>query len=241
METRINYKKSEAIDSAYHDYRREPSEEKLAFLLKATTPLIRYFASYYSGGFYDRDILQAGYEGVLKAIKNYSESYGASFTTYAGHYVIGEVRHYIRKEMKYYKPNFIRELQDKAQGFSSEYYSLNGEVPPKSHIAQKLNISESGIDEILKAGLISIDELELDKISCLKYESFKLPIEDKITLIEAIRKLSEIKQYVVYSLFFQDRTQQQTADSLGINQRKVSRLLKSSLEDLKYRITEQEI
>lgn len=221
------------VNISYNKYKQNPSNDSLAELMNAATPLIHYFARYLSGGHYDNDVIQVGYEGVLKAVKNYKIHYGTCFSTYAGHCIMGEIRHYIRKEMRYYKPSFLAELQEKADHFTETYYLSAGDIPTKSHLAKALNIKEEGVDEVLRAGLVSLDEIDLNKISCQHYESFKLPIEDKIVLYEGIQKLSKIKQQVVYSLFFHNRSQQQTADSLGINQRKVSRLLKSSLTDLK--------
>jgi len=57
--------------------------------------------------------------------------------------------------------------------------------------------------------------------------------EERIILSEAIGKLSGLKQSIIYYMFSLNYTQQETADLLGLNQRKVSRLLKSSLTELK--------
>ncbi|NLM75085.1 MAG: sigma-70 family RNA polymerase sigma factor [Clostridiaceae bacterium] len=220
------------INEAYSKYIAEPTESNLAELFNASTPLIEYLAYTLSGGMLYEDTVQAGYEGVMKALKRYDKNMN-TFATYATHCIMGEIRHHIRREMKYYKPGFIDNLQKKVADYIEEYYENTSELPSETNISEKLNIRKEGIYEILKAGLVSIDQLNLDKVGCIRYESFKLPIEDKIVLYEAIQKLSEIKKKVIYSLFFKNKTQQQTADILGINQRKVSRLLKSSLVDLR--------
>ncbi len=219
-------------------YFNKPGDESLERLIKASTPLIVHFASRLSGGRYDQDMIQTGYEGVLKALKTYSADKGASFITYAGHFIMGEIRHYIRRESRYYRPRFISEMQDKAQHYIQNYYENNGEIPSDEKLSRVLNIHKQGVEEVLRAGLVSMDEIDLDKINSLHYESFKLPIEDRIHLYESIRRLSLIKQKLIVCLFFKNYTQQQTADYLGINQRKVSRLLKSSIDDLKALILE---
>ncbi|MCX7773785.1 MAG: sigma-70 family RNA polymerase sigma factor [Clostridia bacterium] len=236
MGTQADIQQNEKLNRAYIDYINNPSEDNLSLLLLNATPLIKHFALYFSGGRFDNDAVQAGYEGVLKAIKKYNPAFDTTFATYAGHWIMGEIRHYIRTEMRYYKPPCIHGLQEKALKLAEKYYVENGEIPAKSQLAKALNVKEEGIDEILRAGLVSFEVLEVSKISSVKYESFKLPVEDQIVLYEAIRKLSALKRSVIYCLFFKNYTQQQTADSLGLNQRKVSRLLKSSLTDLKEKL-----
>jgi RNA polymerase sigma-B factor len=44
--------------------------------------------------------------------------------------------------------------------------------------------------------------------------------------------LSELQKRVVYLLFYKDMTQNEAADELGISQRKVSRILHKSLQQL---------
>ena len=85
----------------------------------------------------------------------------------------------------------------------------------------------------MKGGLISFDELDLSKISNRELESFRLPIEDKLVLAQAINKLNELQKKVLYLLFFRDMTQEQAAARLGINQRKVSRIKAKSLKEMK--------
>ncbi|NMA67530.1 MAG: sigma-70 family RNA polymerase sigma factor [Clostridiaceae bacterium] len=230
---------NDRINIAYWEYKNNPTEEKLSELLHISTPLVKHFAYCLGGGVTFNDAVQAGYEGVLKAAKRFNPEYDASFATYAGHWISGEIRHYIRKEMKYYKPNFINDLQIKAQDYIDTYYAKEAKLPSKHEISEVLNIKEDGVDEVLRAGLVSIDQINLDKLTCVRYENFKLPIEDKIVLFEAIRKLSRIKQTIIFSLFFKNKTQQQTADFLDMNQRKVSRLLKSSLSDLREYLGEE--
>lgn len=221
------------IDKCVTEYLHHPSKSLLNDLLQLTEPLVFHFASCLSGGRYDQDLIQTGFEGVLKALKHFVPTREVSFVTFAGHYIMGEIRHYLRKESRYYRPRFIEGLQEKARDIMEDYFKKHGEIPANGYLAQTLNIQENGVGELLKSGLVSLDELDLEKINCLHYESFKLPIEDRILLYESIRKLSNIKQRVIYYLFFKDYTQQQAAEHLGINQRKVSRLLKSCIDDLK--------
>jgi RNA polymerase sigma-B factor len=57
----------------------------------------------------------------------------------------------------------------------------------------------------------------------LRHESFALPIEDRITLYDALDKLSAVQRRLVYLLFFKELTQTEVASELGLTQKKVSR------------------
>ncbi|HHT65477.1 MAG TPA: sigma-70 family RNA polymerase sigma factor [Clostridiales bacterium] len=232
MEAR-NYIDYTMIETEVKAYISKPTEESMARILHYSTPLIRYFASRLSGGNYSEDLVQCGYEGVIKALSSFDPDRNVNFATYASHWILGEIRHYIRREARYYRPRFIEELRQKAEKLIEDYYMEKGEIPSQDQLSEALNISKNGLSEVMRAGLVSMDQLDLGKISSTHYESFKLPIEDRILLYSAIKSLSDIKQKVIYYLFYRDYTQQQTAECLGLNQRMVSRLLKSSISDLK--------
>jgi len=76
-------------------------------------------------------------------------------------------------------------------------------------------------------------EIEMDKIRAEKLESFKLPIEDKIALEQALSKLPEIQRKIIEFIFYQDLTQMEVAKILKISQSQVSRLLKIALKRLR--------
>ena len=80
--------------------------------------------------------------------------------------------------------------------------------------------------------LLNIDDIENTK-NISEYHSFQLAIEDKLALEQAIAKLSELQKKVLNALFYKQMSQQQAADALGLNQRKVSRVKEVSLKALK--------
>lgn len=67
----------------------------------------------------------------------------------------------------------------------------------------------------------------------MRYESFSLPIEDEITLNDALNALDSFQRKLVYLLFYKDLTQTEVARQLGLSQRKVSRESAKALGRLK--------
>lgn len=221
----------QSLDDVCRVYRESGSKEALDELVRAGQRLVCHFARIYTGCAGD-DAVQAGMEGLLKAVKRFDPDNGASFTTYAGHYVMGEIRHYVRKESSYYRPGSILDLQNRVDKLVEDVLKTTGEPPALSEIAATLNVQEEGIVQAMRAGLVSLDEVDVRQIQCLRYETFKLPIEDRIVLQQAVNKLGELQKKVIYLLFYQDLTQTQAAQRLGISQRKVSRILQKSLAQM---------
>ncbi|NLM46294.1 MAG: sigma-70 family RNA polymerase sigma factor [Firmicutes bacterium] len=221
----------ENLDSLYYRYSSSFSNDDLAELVAAADRLVRHFARLYTGGAAE-DVMQAGREGLLKAVRRFDAGRGVAFSTYASHCIMGEIRHYIRREAAYYRPGVIKDLQHKIDAYVEAVVKEKGEPPGLAEIALCLNVKEEGIIETMRAGLVSLEEIDLKQIRSLSYESFRLPIEEKIWLEEAFSRLSRLQKKVVYLLFYRDLTQSQAGRLLGISQRHVSRILHKSLQQL---------
>jgi RNA polymerase sigma-B factor len=138
-------------------------------------------------------------------------------------------------------------LNKKIDEFIISYKKKNNKFPSLCEISEKFNLTEEGIKEILKAReavqIVSLDQEyrkyssdgypNIEKIKTKNYETFKLPMEDIITLKTALSKLKKLQQKVIYYIFEKDLTQTKTARKMGISQRKVSRIKDSALKELK--------
>ena len=175
----------------------------------------------------------------MKALKGYDQTKEASFATYASHCVMGEIRHLVRKQASYYRPGCIVELQGKVDRVMDEHLRDYGEAASVSYIAAQLKVRESAIEEVMKAGLVNFDEIDTSKIHSTEYESFRLPIEDRIVLAQAMKRLSDLQRKVIQMLFFQDLSQQEVADQTGLTQKKVSRIKRESLEKMGEELTDE--
>lgn len=208
-------------------------QERLLEVVRSGAGLVQHFASFYIPCGPREDAVQAGFEGLLKAAGRYDPARGVSFSTYAGHCIMGEIRHYLRKEASYRRPVWAAALQKRVSLVMEEYFRESGDVPTIGQIAGAMNIREQGVLEIMRCGLVSLDEIDISKVHSLRYETFKLPVEDRIALAMALDKLSELQRRVVTLLYYRDMTQSQAADELGLSQRRVSRILAGALKKLK--------
>jgi len=194
------------------------------------------------------DLEQVGYIGLINAINLYNQNRGIKFITYATWLISGEIRHYIRDKHQVIKiPGWMMKLNKKIGKFIISYKKKNNKFPSLSEISEKFNLTEEGIKEILKAReavqIVSLDQEyrkyssdnypNIEKIRSKNYETFKLPIEDIITLKTAFSRLKKLQRKVIYYIFEKDLTQTKIARKLGISQRQVSRIKDSALKELK--------
>ncbi|MFQ5795876.1 MAG: sigma-70 family RNA polymerase sigma factor [Candidatus Bipolaricaulia bacterium] len=194
------------------------------------------------------DLVQTGCIGLLNAIHNFDPERGVKFSTYATHLIRGEIRHYIRKTRSFVRvPRWLQRLNERVKRTEEKLFKENGKLPTTGELAKAFNIEEEGVIEVMKARksmyYVSLDEkrqgldgrprIDIRKIRSKIYETFKLPIEDRIKIAIVIEKLSEIQQKVIQGLFYEGKTQKEVGDEIGYSQRHVSRLKNQALQEIK--------
>jgi RNA polymerase sigma-B factor len=215
-------------------------------------PLVKSIAyKFINSGEPLEDLEQLGYIGLINALNLYNQNKGVKFETYATWLITGEIRHYIRDKHQTIKiPRWMLKLNEKINEFMISYKKENNRFPTISEITDEFNLTEESIKEILKAReavhIVSLDQEQrkynsnnypkLERIKSKTYQSFKLPMEDIITLKAALSKLKELQRKVIYFIFEKDLTQTRIARKLGLSQRQVSRIKESALKDLKENI-----
>lgn len=189
------------------------------------------------------DIIQVGYIGLIKAVDNFDPERGVKFSTYATHSIMGEIRHHIRdKSESIKKPRWLNNLNREVATFIETFLQKHEKLPSIKEISNSLNISEEGVIEILQSRkVISFSELPAQggeqkysrSIRSLHYETFKLPVEDRIILEESIEKLKLLEKKIIYLFFYVDLNQNQVASKLGLSQKKVSRMLRKIIDKMR--------
>jgi len=188
------------------------------------------------------DLMQVAHVGLMKAIRNYRDAPGAGFTTYAYAVVDGEIRHHLRDTALVKKPRWSRSLYSRVTTAATQLEVELGRQPELEEIADEVNVSSDGIVELMKlyqdTSVVSLDGaaedgVDLSAIRSIHHESFSLPIEDRIILEQAMESLTEIQRKVVYLFFYKDLTQTEIGKRLGFSQRKVSRVVASSLKTMR--------
>lgn len=208
--------------------------------------VVRRYARF-SGESYE-DLLQVGYVGLLKAANNYSEDREGSFSSYAYSVIDGELRHHFRDTALVKRPRWARSLHARVSEATARLTDELQRPPLPEEVAREVNVTPEGVMELLKlfadTEVSSLDgsgseTADLSAIKSQQHESFSLPVEDRIILEESLKSLTELQRKVVYLFFYKDLSQTEIGRRLGLPQRKVSRIIASSLKSLKDRISRE--
>jgi RNA polymerase sigma-B factor len=232
---------------------REGDDHALRLIFDGHERLLTHIVhryKHYSEETYE-ELRQVGYVGLLKAARGY-ETYGtyetgheASFGSYAYAKIDGELRHHLRDNGLVKRPRWARSLHARISEATVRLSTELGRLPLPGEVAEEVNLTTEGVLELLKlfsdTEVSSLDgsgeEVDLSAIRSHRHESFSLPVEDKIALEEALEQLTELQRRVVYLFFYKDLSQTEIGRRLGLPQRKVSRVIASSMKSMKKRIT----
>ncbi len=225
------------IDEKTATYPETGSEEEL--LLK-NMGLVHSIASRfpYSGVEYE-DLVQIGSIGLLKAIRNFDASKGFAFSTYAVPVITGEIKRFLRDDGAIKVSRAVRSNFIKIRACTEKLRNERGRDPTVCELAEKTGLTLEEVVEALDSAArpASLDEaLSSDGDNTLADTvsggDFSSDLE-KIALRQGIGKLCAEDRRLITLRYFCSKTQQQTAEILGMSQVQVSRREKKILEKLK--------
>ena len=204
-------------------------------------PLVKSIISKYNFRSDYDDLFQAGMVGLQTALRKYDSSKETNFTDYAYLWIKGEVLKAINNDYGVHMPNDVYKLSKEIKE-TREYLSQNlGREPTTFEISYLLGESEDKIVSVMSAITTpySLDNNYLDddynlynKIALIE-KGYDVGVLD---LKEAINSLEESERELITSRYYQDMTQKETAESLGISQVQVSRKESKILEKLRTKI-----
>jgi len=194
------------------------------------------------------DLAQEGYIGLITAVEGYNADKGVKFSTYATHFVIGQIKHHLRDRGKIIKePAWLQELNQKVTRIIESLSQELGRFPTNGEIAKILGMTEESIAELLTTREVfkvaSLDgggqeedspaTYDMERMKSDRQVEVQLPVEDRLILETAMQKLKDLEQAVVQEFYFRDRNQTEIARSLGISCNYVSHILRNSTRKLK--------
>ncbi|KQL49231.1 RNA polymerase sigma-F factor [Brevibacillus choshinensis] len=195
-------------------------------------------------GYEADDLFQIGCIGLLKAVDKFDLSYDVRFSTYAVPMIIGEIQRFLRDDGTVKVSRSLKETANKVRRAKDELYKQFGRAPTIAEVAEAVGITPEEVVFAQEASRApssiheTVFENDGDPITLIDQiadEGVNKWFE-KIALKDAISRLTEREQLIVYLRYYKDQTQSEVAERLGISQVQVSRLEKRILLTIKDQI-----
>lgn len=194
------------------------------------------------------DADQVAFMALVGAIDRFDPTRGVKFSTFAGKTISGELKKYLRDTAWAIK--VPRSLKEAVLFVTKEKNRLNqelGRTPTTDEIATVTGLSEQEVEEAIEAGqafgATSLDApIGEDTRTTVK----DMLSDDTATLADAERwwmiepllaELSERDQQVLHMRFFEDMSQSEIADVIGVSQMQVSRILSGIFDRIKTEVS----
>lgn len=187
---------------------------------------------------------------LTKAVQGFDPARGDDLLVFAVPSILGELKRYFRDSTWSVRPpRRIQELRPRLSAAEEELTQRLGRAPRPSEIAEAVGCSTEDVLEAQEAGTCASPDSLNDTppgeagfawIDRLPTEELGFSHAEAIAVLgPACRRLKVRDRRILQMRFFEQKTQQQIADELGVTQVQVSRLLQRILTDLRRSITGQ--
>ena len=237
-----------------HEGDKEARDE----LIEKNLGLVRHVQKRFAGrGVEEDDLFQIGVIGLMKAIDRFEPSREVMFSTYAVPMIMGEIKRYLREDGPIKISRTIKENCRKLTEVRCRLAEGLGREPRLEELASETGLSREDILLALDAGF-GMESLDAEReagdgnmaslgeriayvadgegISAGMHpcgDSEKDKVLDHILFLQMWEGLSREEQRLIWLRYYQDKTQMQVSDVLGISQVQVSRKEKKILEKMR--------
>jgi RNA polymerase sigma-B factor len=215
-------------------------------LVEAHRGLAASIANDYRGRGVDLDdLVQIAMLGMIKAVERYDVDRGIPFSSFASRTVNGEIKRYFRDRTWAVRPP--RSAQERHLDLRRARAGLAlrlGRPPTVAELAAELDVSEDEVLDAVEAGAAyratSLDARRPgedeqgplgDRLAGADAPSGR--VEMRLLVDQLLDSLPEREAEIMRLRFYEELTQSQIAERLGISQMHVSRLMRRCLVDLR--------
>lgn len=229
----------------YIRFAQQDDKDALKKVVEHNLKLVLKITYRFKNSGYDlQDLFQTGVIGLIKAVKGFDLNRGLKFSTYAVSKIIGEIRLYLRDDGIIKVSRSLKKIARVVRQKEDEMTKKLGHSPSINELEEETGYSKEEIIRALEADknpasiyqtiyndgdsdIYLIDSLKEDKTES-EYSNL-----DKLELVEVLRKLDNRSRKIIFLRYFEDKTQQEVADEIGVSQVQVSRLEKKILSELR--------
>ena len=189
-----------------------------------------------------QDLDQVAALALVKAVDGFDPSHNASFSTYATHTIVGELkRHFRDKGWIVRPPRSAQELYLAVVKSTDKLTQASGRPPTVQAIATDLATTQEAVLAAIEAGQ-AYRSTSLD--APLRQEGTLATMlgdddpdmvrsEDRQVLAQAIDALPQQQRRILRMRFIGEMTQTEIAKRVGVSQMQISRLINQAVEQLR--------
>lgn len=190
------------------------------------------------------DLIQVAQLGLLKAVEAFDPDRGSAFISFATPTVLGELRRHFRTVWSVRMPRGLQELSQRLGPSVADLHQELGRSPSVDEVAARVGLSREQVLEAMEAGAAfrssSLDSGLEDSRSQRPLELRSPDAEEDFERVDAratvealLPRLSPRSRQIVELRFYENRSQTEIAEAVGISQMHVSRLLRQAMEQLR--------
>ncbi len=231
----------ERLFGEFATHRRRRTRNRL---VEAHTGFANHVARRFANrGAAEDDLRQVALLALVKAVDRFDPDNGAAFTTFAGRTIEGELKRYFRDATWAVRvPRSAKERHLLVRNGTEELRQQNGRAPTPRELAAHLDIS---VDEVVEALGVSAayssatldppsDDDGPGRFHGLGADDRALEsTPDRLLVERLLGTLPEREAEIVRLRFYEELTQTEIAERVGVSQMHVSRLLRRALEAMR--------
>ncbi len=208
-------------------------------------PFARSLARRFAGPSLNREeVEQVATVALVKAIDRFDIERGFKFTTFAARTINGELKRYLRDSgWSLRVPRSLQELGLEAKVAAEQLMQSEGREPTLDELAERIDADPGEVGQALLARK-SFTAASLDAPrghenapalrNVLPSHDARLDMAPEWSDLSSVMdRLPEREQTILYLRFYEDLSQSEIAERVGISQMHVSRLLARSVESLR--------
>jgi RNA polymerase sigma-B factor len=204
----------------------------------------------FHGSYSSRDDLQqVATLGLVKAIERFDPDHGASFATFAGTTIEGELKRHLRDHGWMVRvPRSAKDLNVTVRRATDELAQRLGRSPSVDEVAEHLGLdSDDVVRGIAAAQASSVESLNAGSAGAVRDPGLRIAdqeegyggVEDTNVVESLLLRLPEREREIVRLRFYDQLSQAEIAARMDISQMHVSRLLRSSFSQMRTWLTEE--
>jgi RNA polymerase sigma-B factor len=248
-------RRSEQIAELFGEYRRTGDRRIRNQLVEIHRDVAEYYIKRYSRrGVSSEDLRQVALLTILRAVDRFDPDQGVEFSTFASRTIEGELKRYFRdRTWTVRPPRRAQELHLALRRAEEELAQRFGRSPTVVELAAELGDSVDHVLEAMEAG-VAHQATSLDQSPAGTEESDGAALADRVLahhdtgyahvdrqliIRDLLETLDERDRMVIELRFFENRTQEEIAEQIGVSQSYLSRILRRVLLDLRERLGEE--